>query len=107
MKKVRYYKAIKEKGEVRFVESWGEPLTIELPCGAVLNLACEFKRGDGWKVTDTATGYLAQNKPIRNKEGLAEYYKDVSLLKAFSRTIKQNYYQKAKSDLQEYQKQFI
>ena len=107
MKKIRYYKAMKEGGKVRYVESWGEPLNVTLPCGTVLELACEFKRDKGWKATDTATGYIAQNKRIDNKNALANYYTDIDILKALSRQTKQEYYQKAKADLEEYKKQFM
>lgn len=103
MKKIRYYKAMHSGKKTWFAESLGEPLKIVLPCGTVLKLACEFKRGDGWNVTDTATGYIAQHKQIRNKNELAEYYKDMAILTALSRQIKQEYYQKAKADLEKYQ----
>lgn len=107
MKKIRYYKAIKEGKKKRFVESWGEPLSIKLPCGNVIKCACEFYRGDGWNVTDTATGYLVQRKRIPNKTARAEYFKDADYLQAFSRIIGTEYYKQSVRDLEEYQKQFI
>jgi hypothetical protein len=106
-KKIRYYKAIKEDGKMRYVESWGEPLSIKLPDGSVFKCACEFYKGDGWKITDTATGILAQSEHIPNKKALAEYSKSTDYIQALSRIITTDSYKQSKRALEEYQKQFI
>ena len=74
--KIRYYKAMFENGKKRFVEAWGEPLNIILPDGHALRCACEFVRGEGWRITDTASGLLVQANDIPNKKILATYSKD-------------------------------
>ena len=107
MKKVRYYKKNREKKKIWFSESWGEPLKVVLPNGKVLHLACEFYRGDGWYITDTATGFLAQNKNIPNKTELKKYIKDENFLKALERITNTEYYKKSEVELTEYKKQFI
>lgn len=107
MKKVRYYKAIKEGKKQRFVESWGEPLKVNLPSGAVINCACEFVRGDGWRVTDTSTGFLMQNRQLANKKDRDGYFKNPTILEVFERNLTRDYYKQAQQKLQEYQSQFM
>lgn len=106
-KKIRYYKAIKENGKMRYVESWGEPLNIKLPDGSAFKCACEFYKGDGWKITDIATGILAQSERIPSKKALAEYSKSTDYTQALSRIITTDSYKQSKRALEEYQKQFI
>lgn len=104
MKKVKYYKKNKEKKKTWFSESWGEPLDLILQNGKVFHFACEFYRGDGWYITDRETGLLSQNKHIPNKNELTKYIKDESFLKALSRIIDSEYYQKQKDELTEFLK---
>ena len=57
--KIRYYKAIMQNGKKRFVEAWGEPITIGLPEHKIA-CACEFVRGDGWYITDITTVHISE-----------------------------------------------
>lgn len=107
MKKVKYYKKNRQKEKIWFSESWGEPLDVVLPNGKTLSLACEFYRGDGWYITDTATGFLAQNKNLPNKTELNKYIKGENFLKVLERITSSEYYQKSEAELTEYKKQFI
>ena len=107
MKKIRYYKAIKDGKKIRYTEHWGEPLSIKLPGGNVIKCACEFSRSDGWRITDTATGFLAQQTYIPNKKALAKYIENADYLAAFARIINSDWYKKSVLDLEAYQKQFI
>lgn len=106
-KRIKYYKAVIQDSKKRFVESWGEPLTIKLPNGTALKCACEFIRGEGWKITDTASGILAQGEKIPNKKALEEYRKDSNYLQALARATNTESYKKSAKELTEYQKQFI
>ena len=107
MKKVRYYKKNREKQKIWFSESWGEPLKVVLPNGKVLRFACEFYCGDGWYITDTATGLLAQNKNLPNKTELKKYIKDENYLQVLERITNTEDYKKSEVELTEYKKQFI
>ena len=104
MKKVKYYKKIKKDKKIWFSESWGEPLDVSLLNGKTLHLVCEFIRGDGWKITDSETGLLAQTKGIPTKKQLMEYVKDKDLLVAFSRITNTEYYARQKDELTEFLK---
>lgn len=106
MKKVKYYKAMGDGKKRWFVESWGQLLKIALPSGHILELACEFKRGYGWRVTDISSGYLAQHKRIDNKTEMNAYYQDKDILDFFDRERQRDQYKKAQENLAEYKKQF-
>lgn len=106
MKKVRYYKAMHDSKKHWYVESWGEPLKIHLPSGEIVSCACEFVRGDGWRVTDTSTGYLVQNRRIINKKDRDGYFKNQTILEVIERQLNADYYKRAQQNLQEYLKQF-
>lgn len=107
MKKVRYYKAMKDGKKQWFVESWGEPLKVTLPSGNTINLACEFVRGYGWKCTDTSTGYLSQHRLLPNKKDRDEYFKNQEILEIIEKNRSFDFYKKAQQKLQEFQKQFM
>lgn len=107
MKKIRYYKAIKDGKKIRYTEHWGEPLNIKLPDGNVIKCACEYTRLDGWRITDITTGFLAQHTYIPNKKALGEYLKNPSYTEALTRIVNSDSYKKSALDLEAYQKQFI
>ena len=104
MKKVKYYKKNRQKEKIWFSESWGEPLDLVLPNGKVFHFACEFYRGDGWRITDRETGLLFQNEHIPNKKELTKYLKYENLLETLSRIMDSEYYQKQKDELTEFLK---
>ena len=102
MKKVKYYKKMKEDKKIWYSERWGEPLDVALPNGKILHFACEFYRGDGWHITDRETGLLSQNKCIPNKKELIQYIKDY--LPAFSIATGTEYYKSQKDELKKFLK---
>ena len=102
MKKVKYFRKMGKAPNNRYLESLGEPLDLELPNGKIMHLACEFYRGDGWKITDRDTGMLAQNKYIPSKKVLTEYIKDKGFLTAFARITSTEYYNKQKDELKQF-----
>lgn len=77
-------------------------MDVVLPNGKTLCLACEFSRMDGWRITDTATGFLAQNKYLPNKTELNKYIKDENFLKALERITSQESYKNAEIELNNY-----
>lgn len=99
--KVRYYKAIVQNGKKRFVESWGEPMTIELP-ESKMKVACEFVKGDGWKITDITTGILMQNGAIKNKKALEAYIKNPDYIQSVNRITATDFYKNSALELAEY-----
>lgn len=107
MRKVKYYKKMKQNKNIFFSESWGEPLWVVLPNGKVLHCICEFYRGRGWYITDVKTGLLVQTKNIKNKTELNKYIKDENFLKVLERTTNTEFYKKQVAELNEYKKQFI
>lgn len=106
MKKIKYYKAKRDGKKEWFAESEGEPVKIELPSGRILELACEFIRGDGWRVTDVSTGYLMQNRRLANKAELTAFLNEKRILEFIDRESQKDYYKKAQQKLTEYKKQF-
>lgn len=108
--RIKYYKAIiKENGKKRFAEDWGEKLRIKLPCGNVLICACEYEYLNGyrsWRVTDTASGLLMQNKVLKNKKERDEYFSNPDILEFFSKQLNATYYKNAVADLEEYEANF-
>lgn len=102
MKKVKYYKKIKEGKKTWYLESWGEPLDVALQNGKILHLVCEFYRGCGWYITDRETGLLFQHKDIPTKKELTEYIKD--LLETYSRITDVEYYKSQKDELKQFLK---
>ena len=104
MKKVKYYKKIKKDKNFCFLESLGEPLDLELPNGKIMHFACEFYRGDGWRITEMETGLLTENKYIPNKRALTEYIKDNGFLTALARITNTEYYEKQKDELKQFLK---
>lgn len=106
---IKYHKAIKENGKVRFVEAWGEKLRIKLPCGNVMICACEYGDLNGyrsWRVTDTASGLLMQNQVLKNKKERDEYFSNPDILEKFSKNLNATYYKKAVADLEAYEANF-
>ena len=99
--KIRYYKTIMQNGKKRFVESWGEPMYIKLS-DRKITVACEFVKGDGWKITDVATGLLMQKGDIKNKKALAEYCKNPDYISSVDRVTATESYKKSALELTEY-----
>lgn len=104
--KIRYYRAIQQNGKKRFVEAWGEPMNIELP-DRKIKCACEFVKGDGWRITDVATGMLIQNGSLKNKKALTEYISNPDYIQSVNRITNTESYKKSALALTEYQNQFI
>lgn len=102
MKKVKYYKKMKEGKKIWYSESWGEPLDVALQNGKILHLVCEFYRGCGWYITDRETGLLCQRDGIPTKKQLTEYIKD--RLEAYSRATDTEYYKNQKDELKQFLK---
>lgn len=102
MKKVKYYKKMKEGKKIWYSESLGEPLDVALQNGKILHLVCEFYRGCGWYITDRETGLLCQHKGIPTKKELPEYIKDC--LGAYSRVTDTEYYKSQKDELKQFLK---
>lgn len=106
MKKIKYFKAMKKGKEKWFSESFGEPMTVALPNGIILILACEYSRMDGWHITDTASGYVAQNCYIPNRKKLKEYYESPETLNALARISVSKDYEDSVESLKNYRSQF-
>ena len=102
MEKVTYYKKMKKGKNICYSRSLGEPLDVELPNGKIMHLACEFYRGDGWRITDRDTRMVTQNKHMPSKKVLTEYIKDKGFLTAFERTQNTEYYKKQKDELKQF-----
>ena len=100
MKKIKYFKKMRQDGKIRYAESWGYPLDVELPNEKVLHLACEFCRGAGWILTDRDTGLLAQHRDIPNRKQLLEYISAVTPI--YSRTIDTEYYKDQKDKFKQF-----
>ena len=102
MKKVKYFKKIKNDKNFWYSESWGYPLDVELPNKKTLHLACEFYRGTGWILIDRDTGLLAQHDVILNRKQLTEY---ISVVTSFySRITDTEYYKAQKDELNQFLK---
>ena len=104
MKKVKYFRKMGKATNNWYLESLGEPLDLELPNGKIMHFACEFYRGDGWRITEMETGLLIQNKYIPNKRALTEYIKDNGFLTALARITNTEYYEKQKDELKQFLK---
>lgn len=102
MKKEKYYKKMIKDKHVCYSESWGEPLDVALSNGKILHFACEFYRGDGWRITDKETGLLAKTKRIPNKRALTEYINDKNFLAALLRITSTEYYERQKDELKQF-----
>lgn len=103
--KIKYYKAIMRDGKKSFVESWGKPLTIELSDRKLI-CACECFKPDGWKITDTASGLIAQKGEIKTLKALTEYIKSPEYIEALNRTVNTEFYKKSALEMAEYLNQF-
>lgn len=103
-KKIKYYKAIFDlKGNKTFVEAYGELREIKLADNTI-QCACEFARGEGWKITDIATGASMQRGCLKNKKELDEYCNSEMLAEAINRLVNTEYYKKLTLDLAEFKK---
>ena len=103
MKKIKYFKKMRQDGKIYYAESWGEPLDVELPNGKNLHLALEFCRGNGWILTDRDTGLLAQHKDIPSRKQLLEYI--LTLTPTYSRITDTEYYKVQKDELKQFLEQ--
>lgn len=106
MKKIKYFKAMKKDGKKWFAESFGEPMTVALTNGIILILACEYSRMDGWHITDTASGYGAQNTYIPNRNELKRYVNSQQYLDALARIAVSKSYEDSVEELRQYRSQF-
>lgn len=102
MKKIKYFKKIRQDKKIWYAESWGQPLDVELPSGKTLHLACEFRRGTGWILTDRDTGLLAQHDEIPSRRQISEYISAVT--PTYSRITETEYYKIQKDELNQFLK---
>ena len=99
MKKVKYYKKNREKKKIWFSESWGEPLKVVLPNGKILHFACEFYRGDGWYITDTATGFFDTIQKSSKQNRIKQIYQRRKFLEGIGENYKYRILQKIRSGI--------
>lgn len=100
MKKIKYFKKIRQDKKIWYAESWGQPLDVELPNKKTLHLACEFYRGTGWILTDRDTGLITQHDVILNRKQLTEYISVATPF--FSRITGTEYYKAQKDELKQF-----
>ena len=93
---------MRKDNHVWYSENWGEPLDVALSNGKILHFACEFYRGDGWRITDRETGMLARSKRIPTKKVLTEYINDKNFLEGVLRATSTEYYETQKDELKQF-----